>query len=248
MAENGPLATTVEDAALHAVRARRPTRSWPTSTDPRAAAHRGVDEGARCRRRRVDEHWAAAARETGGPAARRRAHRRPRRPALRAATLAVGARALDGRHRTRRARSCATAASSSPAPAGTRRSGGPRCGSGCRARRAARGGSARAETFFADYDVLLTPTLAQPPIAARGVGRARLARQHAGPTRGTRRSPRRGTWPAGRPSRCRPASHPNGTAAVRAARRHARAARRCCSPSPRQLEQLRPWPRTAPVA
>jgi amidase len=103
-----------------------------------------------------------------------------------------------------------------------------------------------AERFFADHDVLLTPTLAQPAIDAVAWGRRGWL---ANVVANVRFAPFAAPWnlagwpamavPAGLDSNAMPLSvqivaRPGGEALLLAVAR--------------QLELLRPWPRTAPLS
>ena len=213
-------------------RRARALACWPTvRPSPPSPSPSGCGSRSRPRRRcsasPLDKHWAAADPRDRRSAARRRARRRRGRSAVRPDARALGHRALDGGHRTRRPAGRDRSALGC-APAGTPPSAGrsPRPA-------AAREGPARwqhrAEQFFADHDVLITPTLAQPPIEAKAWAergwlaniwsnaRLRTVRgavepgRLAGDVRAGRARP--GRPPAGRPAG-RPARH-RGTAARR---------------------------------
>ena len=245
MAENGPLATTVDDCALLlSVMAGRPELA--SVGDPGRAPRRGLDQRPRRRSSLSTGTGPPPRAQTGAAAARRRPPGQRGRPAVRTAHRAVGDRPLGRGHRARRppARQPVEAGATHPAP--RRRSAAWRSASGFPREAGRERWRRAAERFFADHDVLVTPALAQPPIAAARVGSSAAGPPTSSPTSGTRPSPRRGTWRAGRRWRCRRACTPT--------------ARRCpCSwcarpggealllAVARQLEALRPWPRTAPL-
>jgi amidase len=101
----------------------------------------------------------------------------------------------------------------------------------------------RAETFFADHDVLLTPTLAQPPIAAKAwAKRGWIANMWSN----ARYAPFAAPWNlAGWPAMSVPAGlDPRGLPlAVQLVGRPGSEALLLAVAG--QLEQARPWPRTA---
>lgn len=102
-----------------------------------------------------------------------------------------------------------------------------------------------AERFFDDHDVLLTPTLAQPPIAARAWGQRGWS---ASMIANVRYAPFCAPWNlAGWPAIAVPAGmHPNGTPlSVQLVARPGGEALLLSLAG--ELEQLRPWPRTAPT-
>jgi amidase len=242
MAENGPLATTVEDCALVlSVMAGRP--SLATISDPNrirvALSTKVFVPGIP-----VDRHWAAAARETadllrGAGHAVSRANRpygqrtSPSAMVRWTAGTELEARLLADRTKieTRIRRHAAVGGAAM-------RVGLPRPKGRLRWQRAA-------EAFFSDYDVLLTPTLAQSPIAAREWGRRGwLANMIAN----ARYAPFCAPWNlAGWPAIAVPAGmHPNGSPlSVQLVTPPGGEA--LLLSVARQLEQLRPWQRTAPV-
>ena len=153
-------------------RRRSPTARWCCRCSPatrpspqcgaRTRPHRGVDAARRCRgprrhalegRARTTAARAARCRPHGAPGVRRRTASRSGRPGI---VRWVAGTELDARW----------VADRSKLQPRTRRhaaTGGSRCAPGFRSRPAARAWQARAESFFADHDVLLTPALAQDP-------------------------------------------------------------------------------------
>ena len=174
MAENGPLATTVADCALLlSVMAGRPELAVPAEPGRLRVA---VSTRAPSPLVRVDQAWAAAARETGALLAEAGHTVTAAEPPYGQLTAPseivrwVAGTELDARLLARR--SLLEARTRRHAAAGrlALRLGLPRETGRARWR-------ATAERFFAGHDVLVTPALAQPPIAAAAWGRARLARQ-----------------------------------------------------------------------
>jgi amidase len=241
MAENGPLATTVDDCALLlSVMADRPV----LATIPDAGRLRiAVSTHAPAPFTPVDRQWGAAARETGA-LLQANGHRvtsaRPPYGQLTAFSEIVrwvAGTELDARlladpselePRTRRHAQLGRAAL---------RLGLPR-------ERGRSRWQAAAERFFADYDVLVTPALAQSPIEAAAWGqRSWLANVMAN----VRYAPFAAPWNlAGWPAMVVPAGlHTNGMPM---------SVQLVAPPGweglllsiARQLETLRPWPRTAP--
>ena len=104
-----------------------------------------------------------------------------------------------------------------------------------------------AERFFADHDVLLTPTLAQRPLAATPAwGRRSWL---ANVTANSQYAPFAAPWNlAGWPAMSVPAGiHPKGTPlAVQLVARPG--GEQLLLRVAAQLEQLRPWPRLAPTS
>ena len=242
MAENGPLATTVADCALLlSVMAGRPELADRQRTRP--GPGRRLDT-APAPLIPVDRHWAAAVRETGallrgGGHGSTRPTRRMgnssrsrgsfagwRGPSLTPATLADRAK-LEAR--TRRHAALGRTAL---------RLGLPREGGRRRWRQAA-------EIFFAHHDVLVTPALAQPPIDALAWSqRTWLANVVAN----VRFAPFAAPWNlAGWPAMAVPAGmHPDGTPlSVQLVARPG--GEQLLLAVARQLESVRPWPRTAPA-
>ncbi len=196
MAENGPLATTVDDAALLlSVMAAAPGLARRVSPGSLriALSTQGAD-AVRSRRRALGGRRDRDRR----PAARGWAHGRPGRPAVRPDPGPAPGGPVGGRHRTGRAQPCATAPNCGPhLPA---RGAGPP-----RPRRPAAPRTRAAAVAEGGRDLLRRPRRAGDagpgPTAAggQGLGRAGVAGQPAGATRATRRSPRPGISPAGRP-------------------------------------------------
>ena len=198
MAENGPLATTVADCALLlSVLADRPELAEVAEPGALriAVSTRSPDAGAAG----ATGSWAEAAAAAGAllreaghtvrqaePAVRPAAAGRPRSPA--------GWPAPSWTPRARRDRSRARA----PHPPARRGSAGWCCAPGCPRDTGRQRWQRAAERFFADHDVLITPALAQSPLARGRRGRSAAGWPTCSPTSATRRSPRRGTSPAGR--------------------------------------------------
>jgi amidase len=242
MAENGPLATSVDDCALLlSVMAGRPDLAAVT---PPARVRVAVSTQAPAPFTPVDRHWAAAARQTG-TLLRQAGHRvitaNPpygQRTALSEMVRWVAGTELDAR----------LLASPSALETRTRRHaqlgrvvlrlGFPREQGRARWR-------AVAERFFADHDVLVTPALAQPPIEAAAWGqRGWLANILAN----IRYAPFAAPWNlAGWPAMVVPAGvHPDGMPlAVQLVGRPG--SEPLLLGVAHQLEALRPWPRTAPA-
>jgi amidase len=241
MAENGALATTVDDCALIlSVMAGRPELATISGPGPLRVA---VSTCAPAPLTPVDPHWAAAARQTG-ELLRRAGHlvtaADPPYGQLTAfsemvrwvAGTELDARLLADRAmlepRTRRHAALGRLAL---------RLGFPRERGRERWRRAARG-------FFAHHDILLTPGLAQPAIEAASWGeRNWLANVAAN----VRYAPFAAPWNlAGWPAIAVPAGlHPNGMplSVQMVARPGGESLLLAVA---RQLEAARPWPRTAP--
>jgi len=241
MAENGPLATTVADAALmFSVLAGDPSYAEigepgslriALSTRPPAA---GLP---------VSQEWAGAAQKVAGllrDAGHRVGERSPRYPATLMSTTALSlwtTGAADDadlfadltKLERRNARHVAIGRQ-------LRKRGHPKPGPRDRWR-------ARAEEFFADTDVLLTPTLAQPPIKAKAWSRGGwLATVQANARYAPFAAPwNMAGWPAmtvpagldssGRPLGVQLVGRPGSEATLLALAA--------------QIEQLQPWPRVA---
>lgn len=164
MAENGPLATTVADAALMlSVLAGRPELAEPA--DP-GVLRVAVSTRAPAPLTPVDRHWAAATRESGD-LLRSAGHvvsdaDPPYGQALPGSGLARWTAGTELDARLVRDRSALAARTRRHAAAG-------RLLLAARLPREAgrQRWRARAERFFARHDVLVTPALAQPPVAAR---------------------------------------------------------------------------------
>lgn len=164
MAENGPIATTVADAALmFSVLAARPDFA---EVRPPGDLRIAVATGAPAPLLPVDKHWSAAARETGhllGSAGHtvsevRAPYGQACMPSAIVRWLAgteMDARLLADRNEMGTAVRRHAAAGRMVMRVGLPREKG-------RAR-----WQERASRFFADYDVLITPALAQPPIKAK---------------------------------------------------------------------------------
>jgi amidase len=243
MAENGPLATTVADAALmFAVLAERPAAA--TVAVPRTLCV-GVSTRVPATGVQLERHWAAAARETAD-LLRESGHvvreANPRYPASLALTEVarwtagteydaqlVADRTLFAK-RTRRHAAIGRAV----------------LRLGLMRNRAREGWLARAQHYFADHDVLVTPALARPPLPARPwARRGWLANVLAN----TRYAPFAAPWnllgwpamtvpaglsPAGLPLAVQLVGPPGAELTLLALAG--------------QLEKQRPWPRTAPMA
>jgi amidase len=243
MAENGPLATTVEDCALVlSVFAGRPELA--TVGEP-GTLRLAVSTKAPLAGTPVDRHWAAAARETG-VLLREAGHVvRDADPPYGQRLVGAGmvrwtagaeldARALADRTkleaRTRRHAALGRLAL---------RAGLPREAGRERWRRTA-------ERFFAGHDVLVTPTLAQPPLKAIAWSqRGWLANVWAD----SHYAPFAAPWNvAGWPAMAVPAGlHPDGLPlSVQLVARPGGEALLLAVAA--QLERLRPWQRTAPLA
>lgn len=242
MAENGPLATTVDDCALLlSVMAGRP--------DLAAVADPGRLRIAVCTHAPapltpVDRQWAAATRETGA-LLRGKGHRvtsaRPpygQLTALSEIVRWVAGTELDAR----------MLASPSQVERRTRRHaqlGRAALRLGLPHERGRARWQAAAERFFEDHDVLVTPTLAQPPIEAAAWGQRSWV---ANVLANIRYAPFAAPWNlAGWPAMAVPAGvHSNGTPlSVQLVARPGGEA--LLLGVARQLEALRPWPRTAPA-
>jgi amidase len=242
MAENGPLTTTVEDAALVlSVLAGRPELARIAGAGTVRIA---VSTKAPLPATPVDRHWAAAARESAvllrGAGHCVRTADPPYGQVTAGSEMVrwVAGTELDARlladrdglaPRTRRHAAAGRLALRAGLPRGAGRERWQR----------------RAEAFFADVDVLVTPTLAQPPI--RSVPWARkgwLANIWAN----THFAPFAAPWNlAGWPAIAVPAGlHPTGTPlSVQLVARPGGEPLLLAIAA--QLERLRPWPRTAPV-
>lgn len=243
MSENGPLATTVADCALVlSVLAARPELA--EIRDP-GAVRVAVSTKSPLPGTRVDQHWAAATRQTG-VLLREAGHTvRQADPAYgQVAGVSEIVRWLAGTEldaRTLRDRSLLAPRTRRHAAFGQAalRLGLPR------ARGRARW-QARAEGFFAAHDVLVTPTLAQPPLPAVEWARRSWS---ANVWANTRYAPFAAPWNlAGWPAIAVPAGqHPDGTPlSVQLVAGPGSEALLLAVAA--QLERLRPWPRTAPFA
>jgi len=242
MAENGPMATTVADtAAMLAVLADRPDLAEPG--DP-GVLRIGVSARAPGAGLPVDRHWAAAVRETADllrEAGHVVADASPRYPAALPLTelarwsagTEYDARVLADRReleaRTRRHAALGRAV----LRLGLRDVG-------------LSGWRAAAQRFFAGHDLLVTPTLAQPPIVAAAWSRRGWT---ANLLSNVRYAPFAAPWnllgwpamtvpaglgPNGLPLGVQLVAAPGGESTLLAVAA--------------QLERARPWPRTAPRA
>jgi amidase len=241
MAENGPIATTVADAALMlSVLAGRPELA---DVRPPGALRIAVATGAPAPLTPVDKHWAAAARETGDLLRAAGHEVRSTRPPYGQACLPsamvrwfAGAE-LDARLLADRSELRPAVRRHAAAGRAVMRLGLPREKGRTRWQR-------RAGRFFADCDVLVTPALAQPPIkAAAWSQRGWLANLVAN----ARYAPFAAPWNlAGWPAMVVPAGlDPRGLPlAVQLVAPRGNEARLLSVAA--QLEELRPWPRTAP--
>jgi amidase len=241
MAENGPLATTVEDCALVlSVMAGRPELAAVTRPDRvRVAASTTAPAPATP----VDTHWAAAARATGDllrEAGHQVVNADPPYGQLTVmseivrwlAGTELDARLLADRSllepRVRRHAACGALALHLGLP---RQAGRDRW-------------RHLAEGFFREHDVLVTPALAQSPIAAAAWGQRGWLRNLVA---NTRYAPFAAPWNlAGWPAMAVPAGmHPNGMPlSVQLVTRPGGEA--LLLGVARQLETAHPWPRTAP--
>ncbi len=242
MAENGPLATTVADCALLlSVMADRPELASPAEPGRLRVA---LSTRAPSPLVRVDAAWAAAARETGALLAGAGHTVTAAEPPYGQLTAPseivrwVAGTELDARLLARRSLLEARTRRHAAAGRVALRFGLPRERGRARWR-------AAAERFFAGHDVLVTPALARPPIAAARWGqRGWLANVVAN----VRYAPFAAAWNlAGWPAMVVPAGmHPTGTPlAVQLVARPGGEAQLLALAA--QLEVLRPWQRTAPT-
>jgi amidase len=243
MAENGPLATTVEDCALVlSVMAGRPELG--RLSDP-VRMRIAVSTKVFVPGVTVDRHWAAGARETADllrDAGHTVARANPpygQRTSPSALARWMAGTELEARLLADRSKLEARVRRHAAVGRAAMRLGLPREKGRARWQRAA-------ESFFTEHDVLLTPTLAQSPIAARAWGgRGWSANMIAN----VRYAPFCAPWNlAGWPAIAVPAGlHPNGTPlSVQLVTRPG--GETLLLGLARQLEQLRPWQRTAPVS
>ena len=245
MAENGPLATTVADLALVlSVMAARPDLA--TVTAPSGPVRIAVSTRSPVVGTRVDAAWADAARRTGDALAGA-GHRvveadptYPTRTALASLARWFAGTELDGRLLQERSVSERRVRTHAALGRLVLRAGGPRESGRTHWRQVA-------ERFFADHDVLVTPTLAQRPLAATPAwGRRSWA---ANVDANSRYAPFAAPWNlAGWPAMSVPAgTHPTGTPlAVQLVARPG--GEQLLLQVASQLEQLRPWPRLAPAS
>jgi amidase len=241
MAENGPLATTVADCALMlSVLADRPSLARVADAGTLRIA---VSTRAPMPLDLVDRDWASAARASAA-VLREAGHSvvdadPPYGQVLSTSGLVrwLAGTALDARTLADRSKLAARTRRHAAAGALLLRAGLPRPRGPQRWRE-------RAERFFAQYDVLITPTLAHPPIAARlWSERGWLANLWAS----SRYAPFAAPWNvAGWPAMALPAGvAPGGLPlSVQLVGRPGSEATLLALAA--QLEQLRPWPRLAP--
>jgi amidase len=242
LAENGPLTTTVADAALLlSVLADRP--GLAELGDPGsvriAASTKSPILGVP-----VDKHWAAAVGETAvllreaGHTVRDADPPYSQRTAQSALVRWVAGTELDARLLSDRDRMAMRTKRHAAAGRLALRAGLPRESGRTHWRH-------RAEAFFSGYDVLMTPTLAQSPIkSVPWAQRGWLANVWTN----VRYAPMAAPWNlAGWPAMAVPAGlHPSGTPlSVQLVARPGGEALLLSIAA--QLERVRPWPRTAPV-
>ena len=240
MAENGPIATTVADAALmFGVLADRIDLA---DVRPPAELRIAVAVNAPAAFTPVDKHWVAATRETAdllrGAGHRVTDVRAPYGQACIPSAIArwLAGTELDARLLADRSELCTAVRRHAAAGRVVMRAGLPREKGRARWRQ-------RATRFFSDYDVLITPALAQPPIEAVAWSqRGWIANLLAN----ARYAPFAAPWNlAGWPAMVVPAGlDPRGLPlAVQLVAPPGNEARLLSVGA--QLEQLRPWPRTA---
>jgi amidase len=244
MAENGPLTTTVADAALLlSVMASRPGLADVTPSDSVAPLRVAVSVKAPAPLTPVDPHFVAAARATGDLLATLDHEVREAEPTYPTGTaLAALARWFAGAEMDARL----VADRSQLETRVTRHATAGRIALRVRAVRPAsrEAWQLKAEKFFADHDLLVTPGLAQSPIAAKQWGEGRWL---ASVLANARYAPFAAPWNlAGWPAMVVPAGvHPNGTPlSVQLVGRPGTEAQLLAVAA--QLELLRPWARTAP--
>jgi amidase len=241
MAENGPLATTVEDCALVlSVMAGRAELATVTTPDRVRVA---VSTTAPAPATPVDKQWAAAARQTGDvlrDAGHQVVNADPpygQLTALSEIVRWVAGTELDARLMADRSMLEPRVRRHAALGALALRLGLPRESGRDRWRRLAEG-------FFSEHDVLVTPALAQPPIAAAAWGQRGWLHNVVACAR---YAPFAAPWNlAGFPAMTVPAGlHPNGMpVSVQLVARPGGEA--LLLGVARQLEAARPWPRTAP--
>jgi amidase len=242
MAENGPLATTVDDAALMlSVLAGRPALA---EVRPPGTLRIAVSTAAPAPLTPVDKHWAAATRETGDLLSGAGHDVVEADPPYGQATILSGlarwvaGTEVDARRLADRQRVEPRTARHAAVGRAVLRLGYPKEKGRTEWRR-------RAARFFERVDVLVTPTLAQPPLPARAWReRGWLANLYAN----ARFAPFAAPWNlAGWPAMAVPAGlAPDGLPlSVQLVAPPGREARLLAVAA--QLEQLRPWPRTAPA-
>jgi amidase len=242
MAENGPLATTVEDCALVlSVMAARP--EFATVNEPDtvriAVSTKVFVPGVP-----VDKHWRAGAHETADllrSAGHTVVNANPpygQRTSQSAIVRWTAGTELEARLLADRSKVETRIRRHAAVGRAAMRFGLPREKGRTRWQHAA-------EAFFTNHDVLLTPTLAQSPIASRAWGQRGWT---VNMIANTRYAPFAAPWNlAGWPAIAVPAGlHPNGTPlSIQLVTRPGGEALLLSLAG--QLEQLRPWPRTAPV-
>ena len=242
LSSNGPLATTVDDVALMlAVLADRP--DLRDVAVPEGSLRVAVSVTSPMGSKAIDPAYESAAHETGRLLAGAGHRVSTADPPYEPKTLySLGVRALAG-------------IAEDAAPLGWRRlerRSRPAVAIGMVARRLGlvrdadrERWRARTAEFFDDFDVLVTPTLAATPIVAEGWSRRSwLANSRAGTF-----APFTGVWNlAGYPALALPAgTHPDGMPlSVQVVAPEGGEA--LVLSVARQLEQLRPWPRHAPLA
>lgn len=243
MAENGPLTTTVRDAALVlSVMAGRPELA--TVADP-GGARIALSTKAPLPATPVDKPWAAGAR--GAALLLREAGHTVRDadpPYGQVAGLSeivrwVAGTELDARLLVERDRMAARTRRQAAAGRAALRAGLPRKQGRERWRR-------RAEVFFADHDVLVTPMLAQPPItSAPWAQKGWLANIWSN----THYAPFAAPWNlAGWPAMAVPAGLDESGMPLSVQLVARPGGEPLLLGIAAQLERLRPWPRTAPMA
>ncbi|MDQ2795942.1 MAG: amidase family protein [Actinomycetota bacterium] len=241
MAENGPLATTVGDAALMlSVLAARP--EFATITEP-GRLRVAVSTKPPAAATPLDPHWAAATRETGdllasaGHAVTVADPPYGQTLVLSEVTRWAAGTELDAQLVADRSQLDVRVGRHAALGRALLRAGLPREKGRMR-------WLARAERFFDDCDVLLTPTLAQPPVAAKAWSRRGWT---ANIWSNARYAPFAAPWNlAGWPAMAVPAGlDPNGLPlSVQLVGRPGSESMLLAVAA--QLEQLRPWLRTAP--
>jgi amidase len=241
MAENGPLATTVADAAL--VLSVLAGRSELAEVEEPNNLRIAVSTKAPLALTPVDKHWAAAARESAdllrGAGHTVSANDPPYGQLLPPAELVrwFAGTSVDVEELAEPKRIAARTRRHAAVGRVARRIGLPR--ENGRAR-----WQSRAERFFADFDVLLTPTLAQPPVPAKAWSeRGWLANLLSNARYAPFAAPwNLAGWPAmSVPAGLDPSGLPLGVQLV--ARPGGESTLLGLAA---QLERLRPWPRTAP--
>jgi amidase len=244
MAENGPLTTTVADAALLlSVMADRPELSDLPPSGSVAPLRIAVSVKAPAPLTPVDSHFVAAARATGdllatvGHEVREAEPTYPTGTAVAALARWFAGAEMDARIVADRSQLETRVARHATAGRIALRARAVRPASRAAWQR-------KAQRFFADHDILVTPGLAQSPIAAKQWGEGRWL---ASVLANARYAPFAAPWNlAGWPAMVVPAGvHPNGTPlSVQLVGRPGSEAQLLALAA--QLELLRPWARTAP--